>query len=302
MQEIARDVALVSMPMSNAYLVGNATNWVLVDTGIPGSTKTIREAAEARFGLSSKPRAIILTHGHGDHAGSAAELADLWNVRVYSHKMGLPYITGKSPFPEKDITAPGAFSFLMRFFPFLAVNLGSRVEAWDGDFSLFQIPGWRTIETPGHAPGHISFFREEDRVLLVGDAFVTMNTDSLTDMITRRPVLSRTLPAVTYDWQQAITSVHKLAGLKPSLVATGHGAPMQLVPNELKTFAENLRVPSHGRYVRQPAVVDENGVVSLPPKPPDRFVRATVGVSAALLAIGFASLLIHKPKKSSSGT
>src|SRR5579884_2544433 len=110
MEEIARDVAIVPMLIVNAYLVGTPDNWVLVDTGTPGNARKIRKAAEARFGPNATPKAILLTHGHFDHAGSVRDLLTLWPVKVYAHRREWPFLTGKSNYPPMDPTAPGFFS------------------------------------------------------------------------------------------------------------------------------------------------------------------------------------------------
>jgi glyoxylase-like metal-dependent hydrolase (beta-lactamase superfamily II) len=297
MEEIASGVAVVPMSIANAYIVGHAQNWVLVDSGVAGSGEEIRQGAQDRFGPGTKPRAIVLTHGHPDHAGSAFELAELWNVNVYAHKVELPYLTGKATYPPLDHTAPGAFSLISRFFPSRTVNLGSRVVEWDGDLARFGLSGWHAIDTPGHAPGQLAFFRATDSVLLAGDALTTMNLDRLVDIITRKPQVCRPPVPATYDWKQARESVRRLADLKPSVIAAGHGVPMRDASAQLRELADNFPIPDHGRYVPQPARLDEGGIAYLPPKPPDRLLRATVGVSAAVLAIGFAAVLLNKPDK-----
>jgi glyoxylase-like metal-dependent hydrolase (beta-lactamase superfamily II) len=297
MEEIARGVAVIPMSISNAYLVGDSQNWVLIDSGTPGHAQTIKEAAESRFGANTKPRAIVLTHGHFDHAGSCPELLNTWNVNAYAHNMELPYLTGGSSYPPIDVTAPGAFSFLARFFPSRTVNLGERVKVWDGDITAFGVSGWQAVFTPGHAPGHYAFYRPDGGVLIAGDAVTTMNLDNLMDTITRKQEVCRPPTPATYDWQQARQSVLKLAALKPSLIAAGHGLPMRDAGAQLQKLAEKFPIPEHGRYVPQPARVDEDGITYLPPKPPDRLVRATVGVSAGLLAAALAVVLLHKPDK-----
>src|SRR5215203_1153028 len=79
---------IVRVPVAfvNAYLVDinpgvPADGWVLVDTGVRGlGVLAIQRAAAKRYGVASAPRAIVLTHGHFDHAGSATTLAALWGV------------------------------------------------------------------------------------------------------------------------------------------------------------------------------------------------------------------------------
>ncbi len=80
-----------------------------MDAGLPRRHERIRAAAEARFGRGAKPEAILLTHGHFDHYGSARALATYWDVPVYAHPLEVPFLTGKSMQPPGDPT-PGASS------------------------------------------------------------------------------------------------------------------------------------------------------------------------------------------------
>ncbi len=75
---------------SNIYFVQSGGTWVLVDTGWQGRAELIKSAAETLFGVGANPRAIVLTHVHPDHAGSASELAHVWGVTVYVHPDELP--------------------------------------------------------------------------------------------------------------------------------------------------------------------------------------------------------------------
>src|SRR5215469_2641227 len=110
MREIAPGVALVSTLISNAYLVGTEDAWVLVDACTPGHEGLIRRAAAGRFGHASRPHAVLLTHGHFDHAGSAGPLADLWGVPIYAHAKELPFLTGHSKYPPFNLNSPGFFT------------------------------------------------------------------------------------------------------------------------------------------------------------------------------------------------
>jgi glyoxylase-like metal-dependent hydrolase (beta-lactamase superfamily II) len=266
MHEIARDVAIVPMTIPNAYLVGDSGSWVLVDAGIPGNERRIRRAAETRFGPGARPRGILLTHGHFDHAGSAAGLADFWGVPIYVHRLEFPYLTGRSDYPPLDPTPPGFFSALSRFFPSSTLNLGDRLSALDESGPAPHLPEWECVYTPGHAPGHVAFFRRADGALIAGDAVTTMNLDSLIGTLTKKPELCRPPVPATTNWPQARESVRRLAALRPSLVAAGHGTPLREVQERMQALADNFPIPVRGRYVAEPVRFDENGIVYLPPR------------------------------------
>jgi glyoxylase-like metal-dependent hydrolase (beta-lactamase superfamily II) len=277
------------MPISfvNVYFIGHSGGrWALIDSGLPGQAAQIFAAAEARFGAGSRPQAIYLTHGHLDHAGSALPLAERWDVPIFAHRMELPYLTGRSDYPPFDPTIGGTMAFLSRFIPNRGRDLGGRIrELPEGP--LEGLPDWTWVATPGHSPGHVSFFREPDRVLLAGDVFATIDMDSWSGLISGKKKLLQTGAPFTMDWRAARESFKKLAELRPNVVGCGHGAPMNdaQLPDRLQGVAERFRPPRHGRYVDAPAEVDETGVVALPPAPFDPVPLATAG---ALLLAGIA--------------
>jgi glyoxylase-like metal-dependent hydrolase (beta-lactamase superfamily II) len=286
-ERIALDVGWQAISFVNAYFVGHPGGpWVLIDTGLPGRAAQIFDAAEARFGAGARPEAIYLTHGHFDHAGSAAQLAERWNVPIFAHRMELPYLTGRSNYPPPDPTVGGAMAFLSRFIPRRARDLGERVRELPSG-PLQGLDGWEWIATPGHSPGHVSFFRRADGVLLAGDAFATMNMDSWIGLVTGRKQLAPAGTPFNMDWQATRESVKRLAELRPNVAGCGHGIPMgdAALAERLERLANKFRPPRRGRYVARPAVVDETGVLALPPAPFDPVPLATAG---ALLAVGIA--------------
>ena len=238
MREIAADLAIVPGIVANAYLAGNRDSWILVDAVTSDNHPKILRAAEARFGAGAKPRAIWLTHGHFDHAGSAPELAALWNVPVFAHHAELPYLTGKAQYPPHDASKPGFFSKLVRFFPARTVDLSGRVREFQGGFD-----GWEILETPGHTPGHVSFFRSADGALLAGDAVTTMDLDSMWGTLAKGRKVSRPPVPATLNWPDARQSVRKLAALRPKLIAAGHGHPMRDAAAELRQLADHFAIP-----------------------------------------------------------
>ena len=81
---------------ANVYFVRSGPAWVLIDTAWPHRGPVISAAAESLFGAGTRPAAILLTHIHPDHAGSALELARLWDLPVHVHPGELPLASGRT--------------------------------------------------------------------------------------------------------------------------------------------------------------------------------------------------------------
>lgn len=97
----AHGIRRVQTLFVNCYLVdGPGDSWALVDAGLPGFSALIKRHAE-RYHGSTPPSAILLTHGHFDHVGSALELAEHWNVPIFCHRLEAPYLTGRSDYPPQ---------------------------------------------------------------------------------------------------------------------------------------------------------------------------------------------------------
>lgn len=241
------NINLVGMPESNDF--------VLVDAGMPESANEIISLTEERFGPNSRPKAIILTHGHFDHVGAIIELVKHWDVPVYAHELELPYLTGKMDYPEPDPTVEGGIVAKMSpMFPNKAINLGESVEKLPADGTVPFMPGFRWIHTPGHSPGHVSLFRDEDRALIAGDAFVTVKQDTLYKVLTQDQEINGPPRYLTTDWKAAKESVITLAGLNPNVAVTGHGLPMsgELLTQSLEKLVrefDSIAIPDYGKYV-----------------------------------------------------
>ena len=289
--EAAADLAGLRQLIVNVFFIGEpgSTSWVLVDAGLSGSAGPILRAAERRFGRGSRPHAILLTHGHFDHVGGLRTLSEHWNVPIYAHPLELPYLTGRSSYPPPDPSVGGGCMALMAgLYPKRPIDVSDRVQALPKDGSVPGLPEWRWFHTPGHTAGHVSFFRDRDRAMIVGDAFVTVRQESALAVLQQTPEVNGPPAYFTPDWSAARRSVEHLASMNPDVVATGHGLPMrgERMRQELHQLAANFdRVarPRRGRYVRTPAVADEAGVISIPPRY-GTFTTSLLALGAVLAA------------------
>jgi glyoxylase-like metal-dependent hydrolase (beta-lactamase superfamily II) len=230
------------------YLVQSDEAWVLIDAGWASDAARILAAAESLFGADT-PAAILLTHAHPDHAGSARELARAWGATVYVHPAELAIARG-------DFAAMGEFAGpidrwlvlpLMRAMGrrrreamIARSSLAGVVQPFDPEAGVPGLPDWTCIQTPGHTPGHVSFFRPADRVVITGDALVTMRLNSPSGLLLGRPGLSGPPRYTSWKWSLARTSIATISRLEPSVVASGHGLPLRdnAVSATLDRFAQ----------------------------------------------------------------
>lgn len=301
LHEVAPDIAGLRQLIVNVFFIGEpgSGKWTLVDAGLASSAGPIMREAEKRFGPDSRPECILLTHGHFDHVGALHTLARHWGVDVYAHSLEMPYLTGRSSYPTPDPTVGGgAMAWSSLLYPKGPKNVSQYVKPLPTDGSVPGLPEWRWFHTPGHSPGHVSFFRERDRALIAGDAFVTTRQESMLAVMSQKVELNGPPAYFTPDWNAARESVRHLASLNPDVVATGHGVPLrgERMRQELHELANNFDAvarPVAGRYVDQPAVAGINGVVSLPP-----FLTLRSGIiyGAAAVAIATVAGALLRPR------
>jgi glyoxylase-like metal-dependent hydrolase (beta-lactamase superfamily II) len=219
MNQLAEDVwqiPLVPRNLVNAYLVGD----VLVDAGMVIHGKKVVAAIAGR-GVATH----ALTHVHNDHAGGSKHVKETLGLPIWVGAADAEALrTGKALPPP---SVPGG-SLLTSAAGSPAVEPDRELR--EGD-ELGH--GFTVLETPGHSPGHLSFWRESDGTLICGDVFFGMNVFTGIYGLRQPPGI------FTYDPPLNRRSERRLAELKPKLVLFGHGPPLR-EPAKLKDFVAAL--------------------------------------------------------------
>lgn len=255
-KNVRADLYYYTNQIVNVIMIGqpDTEGWVLVDTGMPQCGKEIEEAAYQRFGAGRKPSAIILTHGHFDHVGNIVYLLEKWDVPVYAHPAEFPFLTGKVNYPQPDHTVQGGLlAKIAAIYPHQAVDIGEKLLPlpWDGTIPF--LPDWRWIPAPGHSPGQVALFRQQDGALLSADAFITVRQDSFYKVLTQQKEINGPPRYFTTDWHAAYLSVVKLRDLNASLVIPGHEEHMEGVElasglDHLVEYFGDFAKPDYGKF------------------------------------------------------
>lgn len=208
----------IPTPIANTYLL-RGTRCVLVDTGNPGSEQTILRQL-ARHGVQPHDIALILlTHGHGDHFGSAAALRALTGAPVAIHHCDAGALrAGRNP----PLRATGRSGRVLRLMPFIR-QASPPVEpdiVIDGPFDLsaYGVAG-TVLATPGHTPGSLSVLLP-DRSAIVGDLLMGGYMAGK---------LRPHVPNDHYfidDLAQARASLRLVLNHDPERLYVGHGGPL----------------------------------------------------------------------------
>lgn len=224
MKRLADDLELLAgfPPFAfNVYLMGG----VLVDSGTRFAKRRILRQVRGRT-----LTAHALTHAHPDHQGSSHALCEELDLPLWCS--------------EADADAMETEGEIMARMPahWLSAAVGPQ---WVGPPHCVtrrlregdEVGGFKVLETPGHTVGHISFWREQDRVLIVGD--VVANINIWTGMQTLRE------PERIFSLDPALNrqSAVKLAELEPRLTCFGHGPPLRN-PGKLRQFVARFGLRS----------------------------------------------------------
>jgi glyoxylase-like metal-dependent hydrolase (beta-lactamase superfamily II) len=220
MKELADGVHLLrGFPPNaiNVYLVGD----VLIDAATRQAERRITRQIAGRT-LS----AHALTHAHPDHQGSSHAICERLQIPLWCGQGDVPAM--ETPGGISNSQAPGWLNALQQRYWTGPPHPVSRALV-EGD----EVAGFTVLESPGHSPGQVAYWRESDRVLILGDVLNNIN------LLTGISGLHEPPDVFTPDPARNRVSARRLAELRPRLTCFGHGAPLR-DPGRLAEFIARL--------------------------------------------------------------
>ncbi|MFJ5231159.1 MBL fold metallo-hydrolase [Kitasatospora sp. NPDC088391] len=222
----------------NAYLLLGRRP-VLVDAGTPGSGRKIHDAIAAHGVDPADLALIVLTHGHLDHFGSAAELHRLTGAPVAGHAADLgQYRSGRVREPYLPTGPMGRLLARNRKLHVTAEPCDPEVVVrGELDLDGFGLAA-RIVPTPGHTAGSVSLLTD-DGALVAGDLIA----NSFMGLLPGRPAD----PPFHDDPRRNLTSLRAMLDLSPTTLHVGHGTALD--PARARKWADR----EHRRLTRREA-------------------------------------------------
>lgn len=204
----------VNLDFGQVYLWRDGDELTLIDTGVPGSGAAIEQAITSLGLTRAAVRRIVITHGHEDHAGSAAEIHAWQGAPVYAHWADAPIVRGERRRDDpvltdferpiwEQVSSLGVSSLTIPPAT-VAVELSGGEQLDFGD-------GARVLSIPGHTAGSIAVHLPEHGVLFAGDTVAWAQEAGV-------------IPGVfNTDRAALLESFRTLTALDPDVVCVGHG-------------------------------------------------------------------------------
>ncbi|MFF2479937.1 MBL fold metallo-hydrolase [Paenibacillus sp. NPDC058071] len=232
---IANQIEMLELDLGimvvHPVIVFDETGWVLIDTGMPGSAQTLFDQAKQAGVAERLLTAVLLTHQDLDHIGGLPGIVASSDTPpvIWAHPADEGAINGTEPFQK--ISREQLFGMLQSLpdnearvqfeqaYPESGLKHVHRTFT-HGDKLPFG-GGLTVIHTPGHTPGHVSFYHHASKTLIAGDA-----------MVANDGVLEGPNPQMTPDLDQALDSLKALIDYDIEQVVCYHGGLIQGGVNE----------------------------------------------------------------------
>lgn len=202
--------------LGRVYLLEDPDGLTIIDAGLGfAAAKILKQLAEKGHSPQDVKR-ILITHAHPDHIGGLRALQQATGAMVVCAAAEKPYIEGSQPIPRAPKTDLRGFSRLM----YGKATLNNQPvpvnrTLHDGEIMPDVLSGLQAVMTPGHSPGHTSYWHPEKGILFSGD------------VIMRMVGLSLPIAAFTPSMAENKRSIKRIVELQPRIFCFGHGEPLR---------------------------------------------------------------------------
>src|SRR5581483_2058460 len=212
------------LSLFNCYLVRESDSFTLIDTTMGGGARRFVDAAH-RIAMEPIAR-LLLTHAHGDHIGSLDALAAVLGEAEVAIGAREARLLPKKPAQDRTLDPGEPQCKVKGGFP----GANTRPSHLLSNGELYG--SLRVVATPGHTPGHLSYFDERDGTLYAGDALVTVG--GKVHVSGFGPWYFPLPAAATWHRPTALASARKLLELPIRRFAVGHGRLVEGGPELLQ--------------------------------------------------------------------
>jgi len=208
---ILPNLFLVPGVTANLYLIVDPDGLTLIDAGLPNNQRKILAFIDSLGFTPTDLKRILITHADFDHVGSLAGLQAAAPARTFASSVEAQAIG--SGVASRPLKVSGLFKLFLSAVQVVFKPAPARVdETLVDDLELPVMGGLRAISTPGHTPGHFSFYAPGPGVLFSGDS-----------LICPKGQIKVSTGMNNWDEDQSKQSARRQAALGARLLCPGHG-------------------------------------------------------------------------------
>lgn len=211
--QILPNIHQINLGYVNVYLIIEEDGLTLIDAGLRSHIKQLVKAIRELGHEPEEIKAVLLTHADPDHIGTINLLHEYTDFKLYASQIEADALKqGKG---SRELNIGPILGFFIRAVEFMSddpepVIVDEIIK--EGD-TLPMLKGVQVVASPGHTPGHLSFYFPVHKFLAAGDSL----------RANKKGLNAGNIKMLTWDSEQLFASITKQSQLGAEIVAVGHG-------------------------------------------------------------------------------